>query len=136
MSVREVYSTPVWECGDCGTIFHKEPAWTQEYKFKVGGYFKFGGRRLCLCPECGGDVHRAHDRVPLARSVRPVPSIKGQKDFAMWRYCCWNCGKASEIAQHRRWRWSWNRTGAATVVRVNTSCHFCGKENRLIIQEG
>lgn len=132
----DTFDHPVWRCTnpECGRLFHEEPVPTEPVWGKnKHGYSVQIIRSVTLCHACGGDIRRAWDLIPLAKSVRPIPPIKGQ-DFQMWRYCCWNCGKGSDVAYGTRshhWLRPWNGFNTTPPSWLNTTCHLCGKENRL-----
>lgn len=122
------YDAPVWECSDCGAIYHKEPTPTKV----VWGKTRSGvpiqiARALVLCDACGGNVLRAFHRVRPARSVRPLPYIKGMRQFEMVRWCCWNCGKGSDVASTYRRIWRGEHYSFSFIEK----CHTCGVENRV-----
>lgn len=129
---QTVYDHPVWRCKECGKIYHKEPVGPKPLWGKnKAGYVVQIYRSMILCGDCGGDIERAWNLVPLAKTIRPVPPIKGQ-DYRMWRYCCWSCGKGSEIAHgSRRRRW-YRPTPQLPPTWTTDRCHTCGKENRLV----
>lgn len=129
---KEYFDHPVWECRHCGKIYHEEPRYQTGVSAGRGGTYI---RTFSFCTSCAGDVVRAYDRTPLAKSVRPIAPLKGQREFRMWRWCCYSCGKSSERAfGYRSYRWpgSWRRDPVQWSIE---RCPVCNRENRLVYPE-
>lgn len=112
----EYFDHPVWRCRNCGALFHKPIQ-------GVRGWYHV------YCDFCAGDVYRDHSFVHPVRSLRPIPRIKGQAEYSMYRYVCWNCGCSSEFASG--YRWAWHKPAGPVPGTIHT-CHFCKKENRIV----